>query len=56
MNEIRIRDNLRTAVQYLWPNPKLTPVKDPQAKFLKEQERLNRDARAFKARCEFAGL
>jgi hypothetical protein len=57
MNQkLRIRDDLRLKKLYEWPNPKLTPIKDPQAKFVKEQERLNKDARAFKARCEWNRL
>ena len=63
MNEIRIRPPRRellpgeSLVTFSWANPKPPkPIKDPQGKFVKEQERLNRDAALFKARCTFAGL
>jgi hypothetical protein len=57
MNQkLRIRADLELEKLYEWPNPKHRPIKDPQAKFVKEMERLNRDAAAFKARCEWNQL
>ena len=53
---LRIRNDLRLAKLYEWPNPKHRPIQNPQTKFLREMERLNRDAAAFKARATFAGL
>ena len=57
MNQkLRIRADLELEKLYEWPNPKHRPIKDRQAKFRKEQERLNNDPALFKARATFAGL
>lgn len=54
--KLRIRADLELEKLYEWPNPKHRPIRNPQGKFEKEQERLNNDPALFKARCIFAGL
>jgi hypothetical protein len=62
MNQIRIREARKplpgeTVQVWSWANPPAPrPIRDPSAKFVKRQERLNKDAGAFKAAATFAGL
>jgi hypothetical protein len=54
---IRIRDNLKLETLYQWPNPPFPkPIKDPNLKFQKAQQKLNKDRKAFKNACIQAGL
>lgn len=43
--------------KFSWKNPPAPkPRPDPAQKFVREQERLNHDPRAFKSACEWNGL